>query len=384
MGNPVNRVLVNATTLKKGGALQAAANFIRVAGTGGREDFDWSFALSPEVLEQVKGQGLELSRARVFRDSPARSVRSRVALKDFEAEVSPKLVFTFFGPAYMRFRAFHLCGVADPGVTHPNRYAYLVLGRSKALTARARQYYRRLWVKRAHAWVVEAEVAREGLVRLAGCPPSQIDVVPNVCSDAYRLAGENRTCEPKSDGLRVFVFSAYYPHKNLELIPEVAAVLRARRPGLDFRFVMTLPGSAVEFKRILHKAEQLGVLGYLENMGVVPVKDGPAAYARCDVSFLPTLHETSTAVFPESMAMGLPIVTTRMGFNTEICRDAAMYFEPMNATSAADMILKLVDYPDKWEQCVKKGREIIRSMSDQGGKYRAYRRCIEKHLLTQQ
>ena len=375
----MKRVLLNATTIRRGGGLQAVVNFIRMARAGDQVR-DWVFAVSKDVAEQLRAEGIELQNAREFVTSPARSRQARRELRNFEREVAPGLVFTFFGPAYVRFRAFHVCGVANGWVTHPNRYAYKALGFANSLVSRFRRLYRARWFSTADAWVVEAEIAKQGLIALLRCPAERIDVVPNVCGDRYRSLGAIRRCTPKSDQIRIFVFSAYYRHKNIELVTDVAAVLRKKRPALTFEFVLTLPEESAEFLKICRMAHERGLGAHLLTLGVVALKDGPDAYASCDISFLPTLLETSSAVFPESMAMGLPVVTTRLDFNTAVCRNAAVYFDPMNAESAADALLNLIEDHALWERCVARGKELVEGMGDQVSKYHAYERCITKYL----
>ena len=61
---------------------------------------------------------------------------------------------------------------------------------------------------------------------------------------------------------------------------------------------------------------------------------------------MPTLLETSSATYPEAMAMGLPIVTTDLDFARDVCGPAARYFTALSAVGAAEAIAPLIQDDD--------------------------------------
>ena len=67
--------------------------------------------------------------------------------------------------------------------------------------------------------------------------------------------------------------------------------------------------SLPEVEAILDQAQALGVAEHIYNAGPVHVADMPTLYQDCHISFMPTLLETASATYPESVAMGLPVVS---------------------------------------------------------------------------
>ncbi len=161
------KVMLNCSTLVMGGALQAAVSFIaQVANAAEHEGIEWYFVLSPQVDEQLANAGVDISGtpATVLEFSPAKSRASRRILRSLETGWKPAAVFTFFGPAYVRFRAPHLCGVADGWVTHSNRLAFKTLGSpGRIFLTVLHLCYKAYWFRKADRWVVEASNAKEGL-----------------------------------------------------------------------------------------------------------------------------------------------------------------------------------------------------------------------------
>ena len=292
----------------------------------------------------------------------------------------PDIVFTLFGPAYVRFETLHVCGIANAWTTHPNAYAYRTLSLRQRVQARLGRIYRLHSLRHADAWVAEAEAARVALVRDLGFPADRVTTIPNSCADQYRSAPSDRGTLPNRTELNLLVLSAYYPHKHLEIVPHVAAALHRQRPELSFVFSLTLDVRAKPFQQIAMTATKLQVSEHVRSIGMLDIEQCPRAYADSDIVFLPTLLETNTAVYHEAMAMGIAIVTTNLDFATSICRDSAVYFEPMNAESAAAAILRLVDSPSFRVACIDAGRAISDSMPTQSRRYEAYIRFLESQF----
>ena len=232
------KVLVNATTLVKGGGIQVAASFIAESC---RDDMgiDWHYAISPQIAEELASLGVEPSAVAVFTASPTRDKEQRRRLYALEEQLRPDVVFSVFGPAYMKFRSPHLCGVAVGWVTHSTRLAFAAL---PGWVARIRTFlmcvYKGFWLRYADRWVVEAESARAGMRRRIGIAPDKVDVVENSCAAVFNEAGlEPSRCPSAGETVRLIYVSAYYPHKNIEFIPAVAEALRQKAPERRFEFM---------------------------------------------------------------------------------------------------------------------------------------------------
>ncbi len=370
--------LLNCSTLVKGGALQAAVSFIGTA-VKRVDDVRWHFVISQNVLEELQKSGItpQSEQLSVIETSPARNNQSRKMLQLLVKSVNPDLVFTFFGPAYAEFDVPHLCGVADGWVTHGDRWAWRTT-RSPVTAAKllGTILYKAVMFKRADAWVTESVTAKKGLIRRLRIPEKAIAVVPNNCADHYLECETVAAIPPIREAIKVLCLSAYYKHKNLELIPEVAKELQRCLPNRYVQFVLTLPMESDGLRKILLKASLLGVDDCIVNVGPVPIVRGPDIYRTCHMLFLPSVLETFSANYPEAMAMGMPIVTTDLGFARDVCGDAGSYFEPMNARDAAEAIGRLCREEELWKSSVEKGKRVLRTLPTQQMKYELYKNCL--------
>ena len=373
------KVLFNASTLVKGGALQVATAFIREA-LNNNGSVDWHFALSKEVISELaEGELAQLEAcSTVFDISPSRSKTARNKLADLQASVGADVVFTLFGPAYVAFKGPHICGVADGWVTHSTLLAFHALGSvASALRMISVIVYKAFWFRKANVWIVEANNAKQGLINRLRIKPDSIHVISNTCSQFYR----NRPVEThpliKTKKIKLLCLSAYYRGKNLDIIPEVARHILDMNAQLDFEFVITLPTNDKGYQGIIKRAKVLGVEEHICNIGPVRVSEGPEVYENCHIVFLPSLLETFSANYPEAMAMKKPIVTTDLGFAHDACKDAALYYEPRNAKSAAEKILTLISDPIMWERLVDCGTMVLEELPTPEERFNQYLSIIK-------
>lgn len=355
------KLLLNATVIRQGGGLQACAAFVRQLVEDGSAE-PWSFALSDVLVAELAGLGVGLPAARthLFPHSPAHSMAARRRLAALARVLQPDMVFTFFGPAYVRFECPHLCGVADPWVTHADRHSYSLL---PSWSERLRQYassaYKAYWFRCADAWMVEAEVARAGLARRIGVDADRIHLVPNTCAQHYLTGDDAAPLLVPTGTTRILCFSHDYPHKNLGIVPQVAQRLSDRYPELACEFVTTLPKGCEGERRLLAASRTHRTQGLVRNIGTVALQDGPRLYRSCQVLFHPSVLEVFTAVYPEAMAMEVPIVTSDLAYAHGICADAARYFDSGDPGAACDAIAAVLLDPGERNRLVRTGRRRL-------------------------
>jgi len=371
------KILGNLSVLSKGGSFQLASMLVHQALE--HSDHQWRFAVSGKAYQQlIKScpEGKDLFD--VFETSPARSRASRRRLSELESSLKSDCVFTLAGPAYVRFRSPHLLGFVNPWVSHPTRLAYSTLSfPGEWLYTRLDCEYKRYWFRQADGWVTETESARQGIHRQISAPLDKIGVVPNNRGPLY-YASEERTPFPAPDErISILCFAASYRHKRLTFVPQVAKYFASQNPDLDFRFVMTIPEDDPIWKEVLTAAKKLGVEDKIDNIGPVAINDGPDLYRSCHICFMPTVLETFSATYPEAMAMGLPIVSTDLAILRDVCQDAALYFEPTSAQTAAARMSELLQNQTQWEELVERGKQRLQQFPTPAQRYRYFVALLE-------
>ncbi|WP_194778188.1 glycosyltransferase family 4 protein [Pararhodonellum marinum] len=269
-------------------------------------------------------------------------------LEKLEKKIQPDVIMVTSGPSYFHSHAPQIIGFNLPLYIYPES----PFVKRMSLIRRAK-----LWLKRkihfrffkrdAVAYVVQTEDVNQRVKKALNT--DKVYTVTNTCSSFFLHPKPfSRKLPPKKEfEFRLLTVSAYYPHKDLEIIPFVLKELQ-KRGFQNFQFVLTLKDE--DFER--HIGSQNGII----NVGPIPPEECPSLYQECDIMFLPTLAECFSASYPEAMAMGKPIITTDLGFARSICGDAACYYKPQDYKSAANKIIDLAENKEFWNLLVENGK----------------------------
>ena len=328
------KVLIDCVPLTVGGGVQVAIGLL--LGLQRQTAVAWS-AVVPRGLKAAMPKELadDVRITYVNRRSQADRLWLTPFLMRLEHQFAPDVVFTVFGPAFFRPKAPHLVGFALPRLLYDRDTSMP----PETLLGWLGDRLRGLLFRQADHIVVETEAARTRLSSRVGIPMQCISVLPNGPNPLLRPLAE--TPLPPSSRFAVLIPSAYYWHKNLEIVPLVAAAIRRRAPGLDVVFRFTLPVKGADWLRIKSEAERLGVGALVETLGVVKITALAQAYQEASAVYLPTLLEVSTAVYPESFLFRRPLVTSNLDFARALCGDGAIFAEPRDPEDAAARLLEL-------------------------------------------
>ena len=131
-------------------------------------------------------------------------------------------------------------------------------------------------------------------------------------------------------------------HKNFDILPSVLKELRSI--GVDnVRFHVTIPSTNLLWKNIQADLKKCNMSNRVINHGRCLQPVLADMYRNCQLCFLPTLLEVFSATTLEAMYFRLPIIATDFDFNREVMKDSCLYYEPMNAKSAAMQIKRYVE-----------------------------------------
>ena len=165
-------------------------------------------------------------------------------------------------------------------------------------------------------------------------PKFDISVVPNTFNYIFKknIKKTNKYSNLfNSKYFNLLTISSYYVHKNFEIIPDV---IKSLPKNNLIKFYVTLEDKM--FSKIFKNYTDSVI-----NLGSVEINSCPSLYELSSAVFLPTLLETFSASYPEAMIMNKPILTSNLDFAKELCGDAALYFDPFDPKSIANVILEL-------------------------------------------
>jgi glycosyltransferase involved in cell wall biosynthesis len=348
------RILINCSNLVVGGGIQVAASIITELIKNDKHFF--SVVLSQEVSKQIDTK-LFPGNFKFYNlgTSPAGLLSRKILcnkLDQIEVDEYIHFVLTIFGPSYWKpKKAKHLCGFALPWMIYPKSVAFKKLNFNEKIKTKLRNWYKLYHFKKEcdYFWC-ETEIVRERMIKHLGL--SHIYVVGNSVSHHFTELDKKSDLNLGNEFFKILTVSAYYTHKNLEIIKGIVPFISTSK--LKIKFYLTLPDSI--FSKLFNTSEQLK---YVENLGVISNKDCPKYYNSVDAVFVPTLLECFSANYVEAMSTNNPIIASDFDFSRSICEDAAVYFNAEVPKDAYEKILSIIDDRDKQQKMVIRGRELL-------------------------
>ncbi|MFO0917554.1 MAG: glycosyltransferase family 4 protein, partial [Planctomycetaceae bacterium] len=154
--------------------------------------------------------------------------------------------------------------------------------------------------------------------------------------------------------------------------------------GRDVEFLIA--GAGPEERNLRRLAQELGVTDHIT---FVPnLTDFDEALEATDIFCLPSLQQGLGTIMLEAMALGRPVIATRVGGVFQVIQDGktGLLVPPTDSRQLADRILQLLDHPEEARRLGQSARaEVagqfhVERMIEQTVKI--YREVLESNALT--
>ena len=364
------KLLVNTASTFKGGGVQVAKSFIEECKD--MREHEYFVVLGENISKSINKDSFPENFT--FYDAPFRPATKvftlsshNYFLKRIEKEWKPDIAFTTTGPSYWRPKVKHVMGYNLPHYIYSDSPYFQIIPFKRKLWWKSMKIYAKYILKRdADALVVQTDDVKERVKKLLS--KKSVFTVSNTISEHYlspKVAPKKLPAKVKNE-FRLLTLSAWYPHKNLSIIPKVLDVL-IKKGYTNIVFVVTLPKEDMAKLCIVDKYK-----GQLLNIGPIKVEEGASLYKECDAMFLPTLLECFSASYAEAMKLKKPIITSDMGFAHTVCKDAALYVNSMDADDIALKIIELYKSHKLQQDLVTRGvkrLELFGSSNDRAKRY---------------
>jgi len=254
---------------------------------------------------------------------------------------------------------YHICHMHTSNAHSLGYYASLITKAPKLVASRRvsfpiRGFLGKLKYKGADRIVAVSEEIKEGLVE-RGLDKDKVSVVHSSI-DLNRF--DEYAGEPQPPVVGIFAHLA--EHKGHKYFFHAALEVSKKFPKLSFMVV----GHGEERENLEKYVESLGLTQKVDFRGFS--KEVPRLLKECTITVLSSISgEGSPGVLKESMAAGVPVVTTDVGGSAEIVEDGktGIVVPPADAHALALAMEKLLGNKSFREDMRKGGRERVRAFS---------------------
>ncbi|MDA9297878.1 glycosyltransferase [Pseudomonadales bacterium] len=353
------KILINTTNIHVGGGVQVASSFIHELSLILKEHTN-KFNISILYSTAVKSNLFSDSELSVFQCVQELNVYgvSSLSAEDKKHFDNYDVCFTVFGPFYFKLKVKeHICGFAQPWIAYPDNDVYPILRLFERMKTKARFFIQSFLFKRYEQLIVEQQHVKDALVN-QGYANDKIKVVSNCVSTIYdsphlwKDFAFNKS-ELKYDITLGFIGRAYV-HKNVIILKNVSRLL-FERYNFNCNFVFSFT------------ANEMKECGFTEldnffTVGAIKVEQCPAFYQLLDALVFPSLLECFSASPIEAMKMSTTVFASNYPFVTEVCQNAAFYFDALDANSIAESIVNAFANKHLREEKLNLGRNLVRSL----------------------
>lgn len=182
------------------------------------------------------------------------------------------------------------------------------------------------------------------------------EIVPNVV-DLGRFITRPLGREMQADGLHLIVTRNLEPIYDIGTALRAFAIVRKARPAAR----MTVAGSGPERDRLVALTAELGLAGAVTFTGRLDNERIAELYQRADISINPSLVDNMPNSILESLASGVPVVSTDVGGVRFVVEHGktALLIPPQDPDAMARAVLDLIENPHTAERLARAGRESV-------------------------
>ena len=199
-------------------------------------------------------------------------------------------------------------------------------------------------VRRATHVIAVSEATKHAVISRLGVHSQRVSVTYEGVDTG--LLATSDPGAPERLGVRgpYFLYvGAAYPHKNLPRLLAGFARFHAAGVGM-FQHRLVLTGDQGPYKeRLVSLATDLGIADSVTSTGSVTDAELSALYRGATGLTLVSLSEGFGLTGLEAMALGVPVVASRIDSLLEVYGDAALFVNPLDVSEIADGLMRLAD-----------------------------------------
>jgi glycosyltransferase involved in cell wall biosynthesis len=238
-------------------------------------------------------------------------------------------------------------------------------------------------MRSSDAIMVASHAMREDMQRIKGCPGNHIMVNAfGVPLDRFIGPPVQQASQPP-ERFRLLYVSEYADYKNFTTLYRALQYLSNSEQKGIFLVTTADPWQHPSVASVSRNEDQRlsrdpSIAPFVTNVGYVTYADVPALYRDCDAFVFPSIAESFGHPLVEAMASGRPVIAADTAVNREICGEAALYFEALDAKGLAESVLLLRNNPPLRARMSMAGRQRAEQSFDWRDHVKRLLACIDE------
>lgn len=360
------KILVNGINIKVGGGITVLTNFLKAILSFSEFHNIEFYVIVPSGLnyEQYNNPPVKIEIIPEAMKSPVKRLwLDHTWLKSRIEDINPDVIFTIghigVPTAYKQAILFMY-----PYAIYPDeKVVWKKLGLITQLDYKIRNMVFKQRLGYVDIVFPQTEVAKKRLLKYYGKEIKEIKVIPTAFSKIGTTDTTYSFFDKNSENVYLLCLTKYYSHKNIEILIPVAEKIKSERKNICLITTIDKTQGAGA-KKLLENISKLGLEEIIINIGKVPMEGVPSLYTQVNALLMPTLLESFSATYIDSLSFGVPVFTSDRDFARDVCGEDAWYFDPHDPQNIYDTIISAFDSPDMMKEKIENGKRRAASMPD--------------------
>ena len=357
---------LNFSNIRAGGAKQVAISFLLELKYKDIEKYN--IIVSKEIYFELKSLNYEFIKLLKIYNSSIFKIFSFSLMPEIR---SVNLIFTLFGPFYGFTKAKTITGFAQGWILYPHNLVYNQITSFEKYKLKLKFFIQLLFFRNDNLLISETTVSKEVLKNELNF--KNIEVVNNSLNTIYNKYKPQ--IKKNNLSIKIGVIGRNYPHKNLQILPEILKILKDNY-ALKVSFYVTL--TDIEFNTMESNFKK-----NIKNLGPLNIIECPNFYKKMDLIFFPSLLEIFSATPLESLYMKKPFICCDLPFNKGFLEKFAFYIKPNDISDSSRVISEVIELYRSNDPLLKNilnlGSEYVKQNFKPSNRAKAYLEIINRY-----
>ena len=362
------KLLIDFGSIKTGGALQLATNFLEFHREYPQDVAKVYLLLAEHSSLRGSVDFSQYDGYLIYPDNyVSRKLFELTKLRRFIRSAEISHIYTFFGAGIPTARGVRsIVSVAYPIVCYPDSPFWKYLRFDIRIKHQLLNRFRRHRIRLADKVIAETEVMANRIARYVGVPRTHITVIPPAPT-AFVVAVDHKLRSPDIK-FRILLLGGLDRHKNLWRLPEISRVI-ASQGYINFKFVISSERELFVAAYRESRGYETELEQFFEFTGAISPQAIQSVYD--DVHCLMNISdlESFSNNYMEAWKAGIPLICSDTDFARHICRDSAIYIDPHDPIAGSKKIIAFIEDPDLQERLVRSGKPLLAELPSLSRKF---------------
>lgn len=258
----------------------------------------------------------------------------KIKLKKAIKKFNPDIVFSVGNMFPGHYQTTQILYLHNSLYVYPFKDFINTLSKKELLITTLKRFKFKRDLKLTDLLICQTETMLKRTKKMYGFNRSTL-ICPNVLSSNLQYNQSNHNIailDQLKDKKILFCLSDYYLHKNIEKLIELFSAFRDELK--EYVLILTInPQKSKKAANLISCIKENNLENIIFNVGPLKQKDLCHYYRASAALIMPTLLESFSTTYIEAMRYNIPILTSDRDFAREICKKAAIYFDPNDIQS---------------------------------------------------